>query len=133
MNREAFKYFRPAVIVFMVLTALFISGKNFFVRKGFDQNVLIVGNLFLFVITLFSFWLMANGLRTKNTQAFLRGIYSGIMLKLFGCMIAAFIYIMTFKKDVNKPALFLCMGLYVIYTFVEVKALMKITLAKKNA
>jgi hypothetical protein len=133
MNRETFRYFRPAVIIFIVLTAFFITGKNFLLRKGFDQEVLIIGNLFLFVITLLSFWVMSNGLKTKNTQAFLRGVYGGIMLKLFGCLIAAFIYIMTFRKDVNKPALFLCMGLYIVYTFVEVKALMKITLAKKDA
>ena len=133
MNRETFKYFRPAVILFILFTAFFITGKKFLLRKGFDQDVLIIGNLFLFGITLLSFWLMSNGLKTKNTQAFLRGVYGGIMLKLFGCLVAAFIYIMTFKKDVNKPALFLCMGLYIVYTFVEVKALMKITLAKKNA
>ena len=133
MNRESFKYFRPAIIIFILLTALFISAKNFLIKKGFDQDVLIMGNLFLFFITALSFWLMSNGLKAKNTAAFLRGVYSGIMLKLFGCMVAAFIYIMTFKKNVNKPALFFCMGLYIVYTFIEVKALMKLSSAKKNA
>jgi hypothetical protein len=133
MNREALKYFRPAIVVFIILTAFFISGKNFLVKKGFDQNVLIIGNLFLFVLTLLSFLLMSNGMKTKNTSAFLRGVYGGIMLKLFSCLIAAFIYIMSFKKNVNKPALFVCMGLYVVYTFIEVKGLMKLSASKKNA
>ena len=72
-------------------------------------------------------------MKTKNTPAFLRGVYGGIMLKLFSCLIIAFIYIMTYKKNVNKPALFFCMGLYIVYTFVEVKALMKLSAAQKNA
>jgi len=133
MNRETFKHFRPAVIVFILLTGLFISGRNFLIRKGFDQDVLIIGNLFLFVITTISFLLMSSGLKTKSTAVFLRGVYGGIMLKLFGCVIGAFIYIMTYKKNVNKPALFFCMGLYIIYTFVEVKALMKLSSVQKNA
>jgi len=133
MNREALKYFRPAILIFILLTALFISGKNFLIKKGFDQDVLIIGNLFLFVITAVSFLLMSNGLKTKNTPAFLRGVYGGIMLKLFSIIIVSFIYIMTYKKNVNKSALFLCMGLYIVYTFVEVKALMKLSSSQKNA
>ena len=133
MNREALKYFRPAILIFILLTALFISGKNLLIKKGFDQDVLIIGNLFLFVITAVSFLLMSNGLKTKNTPAFLRGVYGGIMLKLFSIIIVSFIYIMTYKKNVNKSALFLCMGLYIVYTFVEVKALMKLSSSQKNA
>lgn len=133
MNREALKFFRPAIIVFVALTAFFITGKSFLLKQGFDQNVLLIGNLFLFVLTFLSFLLMSNGMKTRNTAAFLRGVYGGIMLKLFSCLIAAFIYIMSFKKEVNKPALFVCMGLYVVYTFIEVKGLMKLSASKKNA
>jgi uncharacterized membrane protein YvlD (DUF360 family) len=133
MNREWLKNFRPAIVIFIILTAFFISGKTFLEKKGFNQDVLLIGNLFLFVITGLSFWMMANGMKTKNTSAFLRGVYGGIMLKLFGSLIVAFIYIMTVKKDVNKPGLFLCMGLYIVYTFIEVKALMKLSSAKKDA
>ena len=132
MNREWLKHFRPAIIIFIILSALFILGKNFLAKKGFNQDVLLMGNLFLFVITALSFWMMANGMKTKNTSAFLRGVYGGIMLKLFSCLIVAFIYIMTMKKDVNKPGLFLCMGLYIVYTFIEVKGLMKLS-SKKDA
>jgi hypothetical protein len=133
MNRETLKFFRPAIIIFTAFTAFFITGKNFLMKQGFDQNVLIIGNLFLFALTLFSFLLMAGGMKTKNTAAFLRGVYGGIMLKLFSCLVAAFIYIMSFKKEVNKPALFFCMGLYVVYTFIEVKGLMKLSASKKDA
>jgi len=133
MNREWLKSFRPTIVIFIILTAFFISGKAFLEKKGFNQDVLLIGNLFLFGITALSSWMMANGMKTKNTSAFLRGVYGGIMLKLFSCLIAAFVYIMTMKKDVNKPGLFFCMGLYIVYTFIEVKGLMKLSSSKKDA
>ena len=133
MNREWLKNFRPAIVIFIILTAFFISGKAFLEKKGFNQDVLLIGNLFLFAITTLSSWMMANGMKTKNTSAFLRGVYGGIMLKLFSCLIAAFVYIMTMKKDVNKPGLFLCMGLYIVYTFIEVNGLMKLSSSRKDA
>jgi len=37
------------------------------------------------------------------------------------------------KKDVNKPGLFFCMGLYIVYTFIEVSGLMKVNKQKTNA
>jgi len=37
------------------------------------------------------------------------------------------------KKDLNKPALFACMALYLVYTFVEVSSLQKLLKQKKNA
>ena len=37
------------------------------------------------------------------------------------------------KKEVNKPGLFFCMGLYIVYTFIEVSGLMKVNKQKTNA
>ncbi len=102
-------------------------------RWNADQNVLIVGNALLFIITLISFLLAKKGLRNTNTHAFIRAIIGGIMIKLFVFVIAAFIYISFFKKDINKPALFTCMGLYLVYTFLEVSVLTKQLKQQSNA
>jgi len=133
MNKEGLKYFRPAILIFIFLTTFFITGKSFLLKKGFDQDVLLIGNGFLFLITGISFWLMANGMNTKNTHGLLRSVYGGIMIKLFGCLILAAVYILSAKKNVNKPALFACMFLYIVYTFIEVKGLMKLSAKKTNA
>jgi hypothetical protein len=133
MNKEGLKYFRPAILIFIFLTAFFITGKSFLVKKGFDQEVLLIGNLFLFFITGVSFWVMANGMKTKNTHGLLRGVYGGIMIKLFGCLILATVYILSARKNVNKLALFTCMFLYIVYTFIEVKGLMKLSSKKADA
>ena len=123
----------PIIIFFILLNALFLTGKNFLERSGFDQSVLILGNAILFGATLLSFVFARRGLRSENPQAFVRSVYKSIMIKLFICLIAALIYIFFSRKNLNRPALFTCMGLYLVYTFIEVSVLTKMLKEKKNA
>jgi hypothetical protein len=123
VNRRARKPYFSLVLVFVALNGFFISGKGLLTRNGFDQDVLIAGNVVIFLITMGSFLLAQRGLKNKNPNAFVRSIYSGVMLKLFLCIIAAFAYIAIYQKNLNKPALFTLMGLYLVYTFIEVSAL----------
>ena len=123
----------PLIIFFILLNALFLTGKNFLERSGFDRSVLIIGNLILFAATLVSFLFARQGLRSENPQAFVRSVYMSIMIKLFICVIAAVIYIFLFRKNLNRPALFTCMGLYLVYTFIEVSVLTKTLKEKRNA
>jgi len=123
----------PIIILFTGLNIFFITGKNLLERNDFNQSVLIIGNLILFVVTLFSFLLNKRNLKATNPNAFVRGVYLSTMLKLFVCSIAACIYIFVFRSQLNKPALFTCMGLYFVYTFMEVSTLTKLLKEKKNA
>ena len=122
MNRPRKPVF-PLILVFVILNAFFIAGRSLLERNGFSQNVLILGNLFLFFITVGSFLMAQRGLANKNPHAFVRSIYGSIMMKLFLTLIVAFIYIATQRKELNKPAFFTLMGLYLLYTFIEVSSL----------
>jgi hypothetical protein len=124
---------RPMILVFIVLNAFFIAGKNMLARWGVDQSVLIVGNLILFAVSLSSFLLTRRSLTSSNPHAFMRAMYGSFMIKFFVCAAAAFIYIMSVKKNLNKPALFACMGLYLVYTSIEIGSLTKLLRQKKNA
>jgi hypothetical protein len=126
MVKRKFKSFFPIVLFFIVLNGFFISGKNMLNRWGMDQDVLIIGNLILLVITLVSFFLAQKGLKNPNPHAFVRSVYSGMMIKLFLCVIVVFIYVSLYKNTYNKPALFTCMALYLVYSFMEVSILMKL-------
>jgi hypothetical protein len=123
----------PVIIFFIALNGFFISGRNMLHRWGVDQDVVIYGNLLLFLITLISWLLAQRGLANPNPHAFVRSVYMSVMLKLFVCMIVAFIYISINKTGLNKAGLFTCMGLYLVYTFLEVSLLMKVLKQKKNA
>lgn len=133
MNPNHLRQLRPMFIFFVLLTAFLITGREWLTRKGFDADVLIVGNLALCVVMLFSFMVTSRSLESKNPNSFVRAIYGSFIIKFFILAIGAFVYIMATKKEVNKPALFACMGLYIVYTFFEVSSLFRLLKQKKNA
>jgi hypothetical protein len=133
MQKRRNKGIFPLILIFIALNGFFISGKNLLQRWGADQDVLIWGNLFLLFVTLLSYVLAKRGLTASNPHAFVRAVYSSILLKLFICLIAAFVYISIYKKDLNKPAFFTLLGLYLLYTFLEVSVLLKALKQQKNA
>ena len=45
MNQNSLKLLRPIIIVFILLSGFFIIGKDWLIKKGVDQDVLIIGNL----------------------------------------------------------------------------------------
>src|SRR3954469_9051301 len=120
------------VIVFFIIAVSIYIFRNFLELQGFDWRILSGGNVFLYIVTTLSMQMLAKGLNAENTNAFVRHAYSGILIKLFACAGVAFIYILVSGKNLNKPALFACMGLYLVYTFVELTVIMKQSNAKKN-
>jgi hypothetical protein len=133
MIRKRFKGVFPLVIFFVVLNAFFISGRNMLNRWNADQDILIYGNLVLFIVTLISFMVLYRGMKNPNPNVFVRSVFGSFMIKFFICAIAAFIYISQNKKNINKPALFICMGLFLLYLFMEVGIFMKLLKQEKNA
>lgn len=132
MIRRRTKGLAPLVILFVVLNAFFIAGKHMLQRWNIDQDVVIIGNLILFLVTVISFFVSLGGLRNNNSHAFVRGVYGSFMIKFFVLAAAAFVYISVNKTKLNKPALFICMGLFLVYLFLEVGILMKMLKEKKN-
>ena len=130
--RNKFRDFAPIALLFVILNGLFIGLQARLLAWNIDQDVLIIGNLFLFIITFFSFLIAQRGLQHQNPQVFMRSVMGSIMVKMFLTIIAAFIYIAIYKKGLNKPGLFICMGLYLVYTFLEVSVLTRILRRKPN-
>jgi hypothetical protein len=126
------KSISPLVITFLVIGSLVLVFRNFLQGHGIDWQVLSGGNLFIYVVTIVSMHLLSRGLYAENTYSFLRFAYSGILLKLFACAAAAFIYIFIARTHINKGALFITMGLYLVYTFIEMWVLMKQSKHRKN-
>jgi ACR3 family arsenite efflux pump ArsB len=133
MNKHSLKLLRPMLIVFIFLNVFFVTGRSMLVKQGADPDVLIMGDILLFLVSFLAFQISYKALGSSNPQSFVRAMYGSFILKFFVIAIAAFIYIMIMKKKVNKPSLAGCMVLYVMYTFLEVSALMKLLKRKKNA
>ena len=130
--RNRFRDFAPVVLLFVIVNAVAIAMPTRLGDLNISQDLLIGGNLFLFAVTFVSFLIARKGLQHENPNAFVRSVYGSILFKLFLCLIAAFIYIAIQKKELNKPAFFTCMGLYLVYTFLEVSILTRLLRRKPN-
>ncbi len=132
-GKERYGVLRPVILLFVIANSLPLLLHKLWPSLNADKDVLIIGNLFLFLITLGSFLLAKKGLHNANPHTFMRSIMGSILFKMFLCIIAAFVYISIYKKGLNKAGLFICMGLYLVYTFLEVSALTRMLRAKPNA
>jgi hypothetical protein len=132
MKKETRPLFVPIVVLFVVLNALFIAGKSWLVKYGMSQEVLIVGNLILFAVTVASLFFHVKGFLHKNIQVFFRSVYGALMIKMFVCAAAVIVYAIAAKPNINKPALYICMALYFVYSFMEVRMVFRLLKQKKN-
>ena len=122
---SARKGFIQLIYLFLGLGSIFLLLHFLFPLSGVDFRVLQFGNGLLFILAFISLRMSSRALEHKNVQMFLRLVYGSFLLKFFVLAITAFIYIAHYKKDVNKPALLGCLGLYFIYTFIEVRSVIK--------
>jgi hypothetical protein len=126
------KLYLPILFFFIFVNALLVTGKNYLVKWNIEQSVVIGGNLLLFVVTFFSLFFYHRAMAHNSTAGFLRNTYSGIMIKLFTCMIVVLIYAVTVHGNINQGALFTCIFLYMAYAFIEMRSLMRRSKERKN-
>jgi hypothetical protein len=136
-NSTIRRAFRPTQLLFAVTSLILVLA-----RMQADSwgpawkpalNVLLLGNALLFLVTQLSFLLYRKGLNDKNIHVFMRMMYSSMLLKMVICAVGATIYFYLVRKDVSKAGLLGCFALYMIYTFLEVKALTRLSKLQKNA
>lgn len=130
-----FKKWGPLLNLFCVTTLviLLLDKRDVLQKNKIDSWVLLIGNTILLIATSLSFYVSQRSISSPNPNSSVRSLYGSFMIKFFLIAIAAFAYIMAVKKNVSKPALIICMGLYLVYTFVEVAMLQKLLKQKKEA
>jgi ACR3 family arsenite efflux pump ArsB len=133
MDKNKKAAFFPLLIVFVLLNTFFITSKSWLAKKGIEHEVLIIGNLLICLVSLISIVITQRSFKNSNPNVFVRAVYSSFVIKFFILAIAALVYIVLSGKNVSRPAIFSCMGLYVIYSFIEVSALLRLLKQKKNA
>lgn len=133
MNKQTLRLLVPLLVVFVIINALIIAGASWLAKEGIDREVLIIGNLVICAATVISLVVLLGGTTAGNPQRFVRSMYGSFLIRFFLILIAAFIYIMTAKKDVNKPALVICAGLYILYAGLEISSLLRSMKKNRNA
>jgi hypothetical protein len=122
----------PLVLVFLLVSIFCLVFRSTLASWNIDWKVVLTGNLFLFIVSLFSYYLHFRALTTTNNHAFLRFVYSAFIGKFFLVITFVVIYALAAGKATNRLGLFTCLGLYIVYTYIETSALMKMN-KRKNA
>jgi hypothetical protein len=131
-SKAIVRVYRPILLVFIVLEAVFLLLAAVLLVWGIDYRVLMSGNVLLFVVTTISFMLYIKGLRNQNPHAFVRVMYGSMLIKFFVILVAVLIYGMIARAAVNRNGVLGCFVLYVIYTYLEVRMLLRMNRKAKN-
>jgi hypothetical protein len=133
MIQSLVKKFIPVIGLFLLVNLVVFIFGNSLKEYGFNIGFLLVANAILFILTFLGFYLQTKGVRSTNVNAFIRGVYSSLLLKMFVIVVAILIYILLMGGEANKPAILASMGIYLAYTSLEVIQLMKIARKKPDA
>ncbi len=128
-----FKKLVPVLIVFIFINAIIFISKPFLLLHGFDLLLLFTGNTFLFLISITGFIIQYKNVYAANTNIFLRGIYTSLLIKMFAVIIVVGAYLFKTGGKVNKPSMLASMAFYIVYTTIEVRQMITLYRPKKNA
>ena len=126
----SFKSVLPLFITFLVLTVLSIVGNFFLAGKGINYLVVMGGNCLFFLVSLFVFRMQYVAMYNSNPNVFIRTVISGMIIKMFACVIGVVGYYFISKDAFNKPAVYISMVIYIVYLVVEVRTIMKLNKTK---
>lgn len=113
----------PLVFLYTGLAILIIVLQTQLKGWGVDLRVLHGANTILFLVASVAIFWMSVSLRASGGQALLKALYGGFMIRFFVLAGAAFVYILTKRKQVNIPGLAGAALFYVLYLVVEIRAL----------
>ncbi|HXR84663.1 MAG TPA: hypothetical protein VN722_10160 [Hanamia sp.] len=132
MNQPLSRKFVPVIGFFILANILIFIFIKFLRSAGFNISFLLGANAVLFLLSSFGFFIQTKGVKSTNTNAFIRSIYSALLMKLFVVVAAILIYVLILGGKVNIPSLFTAMVFYIIYTSIEVIQLMKLVRKKSD-
>ena len=122
----------PLLLVFIICNGFFLSAKTLIAKWGIDSDVLIIANSLFLVLSLVTFFIQQKALQNSNPNVFIRSVMAGMMIKMFVCIIAIFIYWLAMKDKFSKGTVFVSMIVYLIYLVAEVSIVTKLNRQKND-
>jgi hypothetical protein len=132
MMLERRKIFLPLVLVFVVVNLLALLMGSVFKTWNIDPWLFAGANCLLFLISIYNAVQHLKVMSQSNPHAMVRGVMGSTVLKLFVLGTAAFIYLYNTGEHRNVNGLFLSMGLYILYTWLDVRIALKGKPIKKD-
>lgn len=104
--------------IIMVLVMIVLGIVAYFLQPDFSFTVLMTGNVILLLLSIITFTIVSKSF-VERPQAFVRGVSSGSLIKLFVCAGGVLIYALATRPHVHKMQIFALMGMYAVYSIVE--------------
>jgi hypothetical protein len=110
----------PILFLFVLANAILIFSNAYF-KDGtvFKFKFILAVNLMLFSMSIFNFFRLKM-IFVSNPNAMVRSVMLGTLLKMVVFAGAALAYATQKKGAVGYPTLLSCMGLYLVYTWLEI-------------
>lgn len=123
----------PLVAVFVLVNAACLGFNNTLRQHHIDPSVVQFANGILFVLAVVSALMHYRAVKNTNPHAFVRSIMGATVMKLFVIAGAVFIYVYMAGANRNVGAIFIGMGLYVLYTIFEVSGAFRLNKEKDGS
>ena len=120
------KLYVPLFLIFIVFNSTIMGAAPWLQKKEIDRDVLLIGNAVLFLISIIALYFHIRGFLHSNVHVFLRSMYASLLIKMFVSVAAVGVYAYVAGNTLNKPAIFMCMALYFIYTFIEIRTVFRL-------
>jgi hypothetical protein len=112
----------PLFIFFILVSSFCFLFKNWLDAKQIDHLIVIYANCILFILSVAIFWMHKRSLKNKNPYAFVRSVMAGTFIKLVVIAGGIALYLSLAGENKSLYAIVVALGLYLVYTFIEVKS-----------
>ena len=119
MNLYFQKKFTPVLALFFAVIAFALLIQKVSISFTINSNFIMVVNSILFTMALFNFKRISQ-IDLNNPNAMVRSVMTGTMLKFIIFGGAALWYATQKKAPIGTNNLFIAMGLYLLYTWIEI-------------
>ncbi len=120
------KTLMPLFFVFVIVNCVAILAKPQLEKFHISADVIIVANCILFFVSSVSIALHKKASEKENPNAIVRSMMLASLIKLMVVAFSVVIYVYIVGTKRNTYGIFCGMGLYLIYTFLEVKIASKL-------
>jgi hypothetical protein len=109
--------FKRLVALFIITTVAVFMLNSFLTEQNVDTVVVAAGNAIIFLTSVFTLMMYGRAKRSKSAHGFSRNVYAAFVTKFFVLITTAMVYFY-FSEEINKKAVFICLGLYIVYLFI---------------
>jgi hypothetical protein len=120
--RKSAKAIAPMLVFFLLVNSFCFLFKNWLDAKAIDHMVVIIANCILFILSISIFLIHKRSAQNTNPHAFVRSVMAGTFIKLIVIAGAVTAYLITAGENKSVYGIVAGIGLYFVYTFIEVKS-----------